>query len=198
MTNCSTCKNLSFDPSRKQDECKFLMRVLSNSERNVILDCNGYDQCENVFSPTLPTPTCHGDNIRSQHVTDSAVKGIYRQTKDYTGEESDPTGRTPKDAGAKLDAGKNRCGLVLLGFARALQAVSEVGTYGAAKYSDNGWKSVPDAEKRYTDAMMQHLLKESQEHRDSDSGLLHAAHAAWNALARLEFILSEGRKDGKE
>ena len=52
--------------------------------------------------------------------------------------ESDPTGRQPNDAGAKLDAGKNRLGLVLGGFSSALQEVGKVGTYGAKKYSDNG------------------------------------------------------------
>ena len=104
--------------------------------------------------------------------------------------ESDPTGRKPSDAGAKLDAGKPRCGLVLSGFSRALLAVSEVGTYGAKKYSDNGWMSVPDGENRYTDALYRHLLKQAGgEEKDADTDLLHAAHAAWNALARLELML---------
>lgn len=51
--------------------------------------------------------------------------------------ESDQTGRNPSESGAKLDAGKPRLGLVLCGFARALQEVGKVGTFGAAKYSDN-------------------------------------------------------------
>ncbi len=102
-------------------------------------------------------------------------------------EESDPTGRTPNDPGAKLDAGKPRLGLVLGGFANALVEVGKVGTFGARKYSDDGWKQVPDAEARYTDALLRHLLTESAgEDVDPDSGLLHAAHTAWNALARLE------------
>jgi len=53
-------------------------------------------------------------------------------------DESDPTGRGAHDAGAKLDHGKVRVGLVLGGFSRALMEVCEVGTGGAAKYSDNG------------------------------------------------------------
>ena len=106
--------------------------------------------------------------------------------------ESDPTGRTAKDAGAKLDAGKVRMGLVVFGFARALQEVGKVGTYGAAKYSDNGWIQVPDGQARYTDAMMRHLIKEAiGEQCDEDTGILHAAHAAWNALARLDFMIRE-------
>lgn len=106
--------------------------------------------------------------------------------------EVDPRGLDAKEPGAKLDGGKPRMGLVLFGFARALQEVGRVGTYGATKYSDNGWISVPDGERRYTDAMMRHLLREaSGEDCDADTGLLHAAHAAWNALARLDLALRE-------
>lgn len=106
--------------------------------------------------------------------------------------ESDPTGRTAHEAGAKLDYGKNRLGLVVGGFSRALQAVGEVGTYGANKYTDNGWIEVPDGVNRYTDAMYRHLMKEAGgEQRDEDTELLHAAHAAWNALARLDLMLRE-------
>ena len=104
--------------------------------------------------------------------------------------EHDPTGRRPNEAGAKLDAGKNRLGLVLGSFSRALQAVGEVGTYGANKYSANGWIEVPDGAARYTDAMLRHYLKEAAgETCDADTQLLHAAHTAWNALARLDLML---------
>ena len=110
--------------------------------------------------------------------------------------ESDPNGIQQHEPGAKLDAGKNRLGLVFSGFALALQAVGAVGTYGANKYTDDGWKAVPDANKRYTDAMLRHLFKEfSGEHLDQETGFLHAAHAAWNALARLEKIIEEGSSD---
>lgn len=106
--------------------------------------------------------------------------------------ELDPTGRSAHEPGAKLDAGKPRCGLVLGGFSRALEQVAQVGTFGAAKYTDNGWRSVPAGQERYTDALWRHLLAEAQgQQADPDSGLLHAAHTAWNALARLELILHE-------
>jgi hypothetical protein len=107
-------------------------------------------------------------------------------------QELDPTGRDAHAPGAKLDAGKNRLGLVLGGFTRALQEVGKVGTFGAAKYTNNGWLSVPNGQARYTDAMFRHLLKEAEgEANDPDSMLKHAAHAAWNALARLELVLIE-------
>ncbi len=112
--------------------------------------------------------------------------------------ESDPTGRDAHTPGAKLDAGKCRAGLVLHGFARALRAVSDVGTYGANKYTDNGWMEVPDGQARYTDAMYRHLLAEAGgEKFDKDTGLQHAAHAAWNALARLDLMLRQAREDNQ-
>lgn len=98
----------------------------------------------------------------------------------------DPNGLDPHQPGAKLDAGKPMTGLVLRDFSRALTAVAEVGTYGATKYSPSGWLEVPDAERRYLDALFRHLL--ATDTRD-ESGLLHEAHVAWNALAVLELKL---------
>ena len=106
--------------------------------------------------------------------------------------ETDPTGRKASDAGAKLDAGKNRLGLVMFGFPRALQEVGKVGTYGANKYSDNGWIAVPDGFRRYEDAQQRHAAKRHiGETDDPDSGLLHLSHEAWNALAKLDLYIRE-------
>lgn len=77
-------------------------------------------------------------------------------------------------------------------FPRAISAVAEVSALGASKYAWNGWRSVDDGFNRYSDALVRHLGYEAEgEILDSDSGLLHAAHAAWNALARLELLIQE-------
>lgn len=111
--------------------------------------------------------------------------------------ELDPHGMDAHTPGAKLDAGKPRPGLVLGDFARALAAVTDVGTYGAAKYTPHGWLSVPHGIERYTDAMCRHLLREATgELRDADTELLHAAHAAWNALARLDLMIRAAAEGG--
>lgn len=103
--------------------------------------------------------------------------------------EKDPTGRRAGDPGAKLDAGKVRPDLVLDGFGLALLEVARVATFGAAKYSENGWQEVPDGEKRYRAAGDRHRLKRNREAIDPDSGLGHLAHEAWNRLAELELAL---------
>ena len=103
------------------------------------------------------------------------------------------------DAGIKHDQGKPRVSLVVHGFARALLEVSAVATFGAEKYSTHGWVSVPNGCERYTDAMYRHLLAEAAGQQcDAESGLAHAAHAAWCALARLELMLrdEEAWRDG--
>lgn len=88
--------------------------------------------------------------------------------------------------GEKHDQGKIRAGLVLSDFAKALEDVSMVGTFGANKYSEHGWKYVPDSYARYYDALWRHLLQETYEPSDTESGLSHLAHAAWNILALIQ------------
>jgi hypothetical protein len=114
--------------------------------------------------------------------------------------ETDPTGRKANEPGAKLDHGKAPVAQGAIAyFPRALRAVAEVSAVGAAKYTWNGWESVPDGISRYENAMARHQIAASAEAgfenrnvaRDKDTGLLHAAHTAWNALAVLELILRE-------
>ena len=107
--------------------------------------------------------------------------------------EKDPNGRSPNTPGAKLDAGKSALYRGLLAyFPRACESVAAVSTFGATKYTWKGWESVPAGFERYSDALVRHLAKEGAgEVKDGDSGLPHAAHAAWNALARLELLLKE-------
>lgn len=106
--------------------------------------------------------------------------------------EKDPSGLDQHSPGAKLDQGKPMVSLVLGGFARALMEVAKVGTFGAKKYTPNGWMSVANGIDRYSDAKARHQLYEAMgEEHDPDSGLLHAAHEAWNVLAVLELKLRE-------
>ena len=118
---------------------------------------------------------------------------------EFSAVEADPNGLHPNSPGAKLDAGKVRPALVLGGFARALWEVSKVGTYGATKYTDNGWMEVADGGKRYDDAKMRHWLKEKMgEKCDKDTALTHLAHEAWNALARLDLHIRETENEQRK
>ncbi len=128
----------------------------------------------------------HSNDLIADHIEFSAV-------------EADPNGLHPNSPGAKLDAGKVRPSLVLGGFARALWEISKVGTYGATKYTDNGWMEVADGDKRYDDAKMRHWLKEKMgEKCDKDTNLTHLAHEAWNALARLDLHIRETENEQRK
>ena len=118
-------------------------------------------------------------------------KGTFFTVADDN-KEKDPLGKDQHEAGVKLDAGKNRMALMLSGFANALTAIGEVTTYGAQKYTPDGWMTVDGGIERYSDAMMRHWFAlQRGETIDAESGLDHMAHFAWNVLAVLELMERE-------
>jgi hypothetical protein len=115
--------------------------------------------------------------------------------------ETDPSGKDLNSPGAKADAGKIRPWLMFSGFAHALEEVAKVTSLGAAKYTPNGWVDVPDAENRYMDAFVRHMIKLGQGQKyDIDPGGIgthHLAQMIWNLLAVLELELRANESSGK-
>lgn len=99
-------------------------------------------------------------------------------------------------AQAKVKAEKPRMDL-LFGFGSALIAVAEVLTFGAKKYTDDSWKRDPFTAVDYLAALGRHLA-EIGEHgyfaRDKETKLLHAAHAACDALMFCWHVIKDERK----
>lgn len=96
----------------------------------------------------------------------------------------------------KADAGKLRPSLLFDGMPNALLAVTAVLSYGAQKYEAHSWKGVDPA--RYEDAKERHnLARRAGERFDEESGLLHLAHEACNALFLLEQFF-DNLPEGKE
>lgn len=123
---------------------------------------------------------------------------LERTSKKEAGQvEKDPTGKTIGQPGCKVDAGKAP---VLQGFLhyfpRAVLAVAEISAFGVQKgYAWNSWETVENGINRYGDAQVRHLVKEVLEGPlDAQSKKLHAAHEAWNSMARLELICREEEK----
>ncbi len=85
-------------------------------------------------------------------------------------------------AGLKFDNGKTRYDLYPLD---AYEGCTKVLTFGAQKYTPNGWKSVPDAKNRYYAALVRHLNAQKIYTDnggiglalDEESGLPHLDHA---------------------
>jgi len=90
------------------------------------------------------------------------------------------------------NGGKVRLDLILPEF---IMAVGEVLTGGAIKYSDYGWKTVPNAEAEYTGAIFRHLMKVMMgETKDADSGESHYAHIAADAMVLFWHELQKKKK----
>ena len=78
-------------------------------------------------------------------------------------------------------------------FPRAIEQVANISKFGYEKYGTwGGWLDVDDGLNRYMDAKCRHMIDEAKgEDCASDSKLLHAAHEAWNAMAKLELLMRE-------
>ena len=83
--------------------------------------------------------------------------------------------------GAKYDNGKPQLSLIDYGF---LEGIARIREYGVAKYKDHdSWKTVPEAKRRYTDAMLRHLFAYlNGEEFDEESCLPHYWHFLCNAM----------------
>lgn len=97
--------------------------------------------------------------------------------------------------GIKYDDGKLRLAEMMVDFKLPMEELCKVWTFGANKYSKSNWKKVDNGRDRYTNALMRHLLAEEDNLYDEESNLLHASHIAFNALARLYFILGKTKSD---
>ncbi len=100
----------------------------------------------------------------------------------------DPYGYDAHQPGAKLDSGKVDLTLVP---GAAVRAIARIMMYGAQKYTRDGWKQVPEAERRYLAACLRHIFAFLDgEEADPESGHHHLHHALCN-LAFLAYFLEK-------
>lgn len=92
---------------------------------------------------------------------------------------------TPATApvGQKFDGDKDEPSLLMQGCNLAVAGIVAVLGFGFKKYGKrNGWKEVPEAPRRYKDALYRHLAAiERGELYDPESGKPHIDHVACNA-----------------
>ena len=100
-------------------------------------------------------------------MTDIRLKSI----KEISVEQS----QTATTGGRKFDGGKLEYGLLP---PHALEETVKVLTFGAQKYERGNWQRVPDAKRRYFDAMERHIWAwKKGEQMDPETGINHLAHA---------------------
>jgi len=94
-----------------------------------------------------------------------------------------------KALGVKFDKDKPKWNLLPWD---EVEDVVKVLTFGAKKYAPDNWKFVDDANNRYMDAAMRHLVAHQQgESRDYESNESHIAHA----ICCLLFMLWHSKND---
>ncbi len=118
--------------------------------------------------------------------------------KDYVNGEFSKVILEGAPIGKKYDVGKPRLAEMIQDFRNPLIEVARVWGFGAEKYEKGNWRYVLGGQDRYTNAMLRHLCAEADDLKDDESELLHAAHVAWNALARLQFILDQQKENKHE
>lgn len=95
--------------------------------------------------------------------------------------------------GKRFDQGKSRMSLVPF---VAIRAIGDVYAYGEKKYAAWNWAKGMKWS-RVSDSMLRHYERfQMGEERDEESGLLHTAHLAWNAITLLSYeLLGLGEDD---
>lgn len=72
-----------------------------------------------------------------------------------------------------------------------IEEIVKVYTAGAEKYGENKWQNLPDGYNRYKAALFRHLMEyEKGNVTDDETGCMHLAQCAWNAIAMLHCSLS--------
>lgn len=100
--------------------------------------------------------------------------------------------------GKKFDEGKAPVTQFLRQFPKAIAYLAKLSEYGHNKYGEeednekwDNWKKVENGKFRYEQAIGRHLLE--TDGKVDESGFLHIAHTAWDAIARLELELDEDK-----
>lgn len=96
------------------------------------------------------------------------------------------------DKGMKFDGDKLRFSLLPW---QAVAEVVKVLEFGAKKYDVDNWQRVENAEARYWDAAIRHLVAlRDGERIDPESGISHWAHAACGCLFGTWFAVTGGKE----
>ena len=109
-----------------------------------------------------------------------------------------PSGEFPiwEEAGRKFDSEKPKMYLLP---PKATVEVAKVLTFGAAKYDEENWRKLEDAQKRYSGGALRHIFSHLDgELEDPETNLSHLAHAICCLMFKLELELENGTEESKE
>ena len=93
------------------------------------------------------------------------------------------------EKGIKYDSEKLRYDLFPI---EALEEITKVLTYGAAKHAPDNWRKVEPCNDRYFAAAMRHMIAHRKGEQMDESGYHHLAHAACCIIFMLTKELEKG------
>lgn len=157
--------------------------------------CKHEDNCKCSVSKA-PAKFCKCGNVLA--IAESVAAGVCINCRRAAGQAASLPDAVFSEV-SKADAtkegrkiGKVRMDLVMQDMPRAIEALARVMTWALDEkgYKESDWLQVPDAINKYSGGMHRHDNKEKRgQEFDEESGLEHAIHTAWNAMARVELIL---------
>ena len=167
----------------KIDDSKFEMFNLLNEVVNVNADEDGRHYCGVFLSPS--------DGVNRKLTYDQIMSLDKAEHIDVDNCNVDkmvsmePCKVKDTRLGSKHDSDKMRFSLIPQ---QPLKDVNSVLEFGAKKYGDNNWMEVDNAQERYFNAAMRHILAwQSGELLDDESGLPHLAHAQCCLMFMMHF-----------
>ena len=141
-------------------------------------DCNYCYMRQNRYCKAWVTMYC---GIKTRADNQSVYYKLVEQCKPKDMEQKTETKNTSK----KNDRIDDKPMWELLPL-QDIEDVVKVYTAGAKKYGPDQWQNLPDGYKRYKAALFRHLVEyEKGNWLDPETGCIHLAQVAWNAIAML-------------
>ena len=152
-----------------------MLEVMKGDGRS---DCNYCYMQQNRYCKAWVTTYC---GIKTRADNQSVYYKLVEQCKPKDMEQKTETKNTSK----KNDRIDDKPMWELLPL-QDIEDVVKVYTAGAKKYGPDQWQNLPDGYKRYKAALFRHLVEyEKGNWLDPETGCIHLAQVAWNAIAML-------------
>lgn len=177
--------------------------VLSRYERGSDVNPKSKKNNHTLYTscPAKDEPECEEDykeiGERMAKMTENLIKDIYLNTGNSSPHSTkyEDTGiGIPYNESKKNDIQDDKLRWDLLPL-QEIEDIVRVYHAGAKKYGANKWQGLENGYQRYKAALLRHLLEaENGNMVDEDTGCLHLAQVAWNAIAMLHLSKKQSNK----
>ena len=183
-------------PNKRIGDIEFRKCVTSN-KYEIVKWCKDPTISSKEYCYVVSFVKIYDDCITIEDIGDSVLKLEPKDRSDYSllknfiisAHEQNLTDnhvrQIQEEEGMKNDFADDKLRWDLLPF-QEIEDIVRVYHFGAKKYKANSWQNLPDGFERYRGALLRHLSAYMNGERiDGESGLMHLAQVAWNAIALL-------------